>query len=652
MAIDARALPAAVAAGLALGLMSAAASGEMAHGALRQAPHAHGGQDRTATPADPVAIDVAFALEPVAGGAIVAGKEARAIVRLTDKASGAPLSGRSVAGWMLLRRNAQVADELSCAAKVKLFNQGRVTARPDVDLNGSRLMILNRDGSIGIADPEIDFTITQLEHVIPLPGVPADWAMSADRQTLFVTLPIFGAIAVIDLDALAVTGLIELGKDTLPTQLAALDDRRAAVFLSGKNSVAVVDAEATQPPRPMVVGRGPVAMAAGAGDVLYVASADGRVSAIDTRISAVTASAAALPPGEPSLAWSTEVGRVYAASSEAGAILALDATSLHSLAEIAAEPGVFTLAAAPDGGHVLALNRRTSRLLLVDTASNRPVAEQPVAQAPVELAFSHDYAYVRGLEGDHFSVIELAELNAGRIAPVNVQSASRPMPGREALSRARMIALYGHGALIGNADEAVAYYYMEGMNIAMGTVKTYGPNVQGLMTLDRGFRETEPGVYETKAVIPYGGDYDVPVVVDVADSATCFTASAQTAPEAREEGSAALLIDADGRSDFVARRRDELVFRIVDKETDHPVAGLHDVRLLAFSAGGTWQARRWAKPLGDGRYASDWVFPRAGRYGVSVEIASRHHGFADQPPIFLNVHRPSEHSVGDEGGKP
>ncbi len=62
-------------------------------------------------------------------------------------------------------------------------------------------------------------------------------------------------------------------------------------------------------------------------------------------------------------------------------------------------------------------------------------------------------------------------------------SRSSPPPrlsiAREALSRAKMIAPYGHGALVGNADEAVAYYYMEGMNTPMGTVKTYGPECPG-----------------------------------------------------------------------------------------------------------------------------------------------------------------------------
>ena len=81
---------------------------------------------------------------------------------------------------------------------MRTFRQGRVTARADVDLNASRLLVLNRSGSISVIDPQVDFAITQMQTVIPLPGVPADWRLSRDGRTLFVSLPLYSAIAVVD----------------------------------------------------------------------------------------------------------------------------------------------------------------------------------------------------------------------------------------------------------------------------------------------------------------------------------------------------------------------------------------------------------------------------------------------------------------------
>ncbi len=610
--------------------MCLASAGDVSAEPMPEHPHQATASAGSA-PFDPRTTELDLKVSALDGGEPIAGTEARITLSLRDAASGRPVSGQSVAGWMLLRRNAQVAAELSCGAKAKLFTQGRVTARPDVDLNAARMMILNRDGTIGIADPQVDFTITQMEAVVPLPGVPADWAMGADGRTLFVSLPVFGAVAVVDTRSFKMTGLMELGKGTLPTQLSPLPDGRLAIYLSGAGAIAIAKADGPSA-EPIAVGPGPVALAATGSGTLFVAASDGSLTAIGAG-----APRRATPghSGEPSIA--VVAGRLFVAGTGSREILALDTATLVVRGRIPVEPGVVALAAEP-GGQLLALNRRQSTLSLIDPAAGTVLAAAPVARAPVEIAFSHDYLYVRGLEGDHFTVVELAELARGRIAPLNVQSASRPMPGREALARARLIAPYGHGALVANPDEAVAYYYMEGMNSPMGTVKTYGPSVQGIMIADRSLRETEPGVYQTTAVLPHGGTYDVPVAIGGEGFVTCFTATARPAPEtAIQTARRSLRIEAEPLSPLAARTGGELVFRILDARTGAPAEGLRDVRLLAFASGGTWQARQWATPLGDGRYAGRWSFPRAGRYGIALSVRSRGLGPADTPPVYVTV---------------
>ena len=221
---------------------------------------------------DPATAATALEVTALTGGPVIAGEEARVTLRITDGISGLPVTGRSVAGWMLLQRNAQVAAEMPCSAKARLFTQGRVTARPDVDLNGSKLLVLNRDGSIAIVNPQVDFTITQMEGVIPLPGVPADWALAGDRQTLFVSLPVFGAVAVIDTRSFQMSGLIELPKGSMPTQMLPLADGAVAIYLSAPGAVTIARPDGTGQTDPVAVGSGPVAMAEGAWRLIVAAA--------------------------------------------------------------------------------------------------------------------------------------------------------------------------------------------------------------------------------------------------------------------------------------------------------------------------------------------------------------------------------------------
>jgi DNA-binding beta-propeller fold protein YncE len=565
-----------------------------------------------------------------------AGEEARLTLALTDRATGAPLTGQDVAGWMALQRSAQVAAEIPCRAKAALYAQGRVTARADVDLNASRLLILNRDGSLALVNPQVDFTITQMEGVLPLPGVPADWTMGPDGRTVFISLPVYGAVAVVDAIDLAMTGLIEFPKGSMPTTLLARRDGSLAVYLSAPESVVVARPDGTGKTKPLAVGPGPIAMASGTAGRIFTVAASGRVMALDPE-AGNAAELGVLPTGEPSVAVSVGDAAVYAATDASDEIRVFDTGTLTQVDAVKVEAGVFTLSKVPGVSQVVALNPRIDRMVVIDSTVHKVIAETLVAEAPVEVAYSHDYVYVRGLEGDHFTILDRAELAEGRLTPLNVQSAASPVVRREALSRARMIAPYGHGALVVNEDEAQAYYYMEGMNSAMGTVKTYGQLVQGVMTVDRGFRETAPGIYETTATLPFGGTYDVPVAIGSPDTVVCLPAFAEGKADAVVAQEAlALTVTAEAPKAPVARAEETFVFTVLGPD-GKPVPGLRDLRLLAFAPSGTWQSRQWASDLGGGHYAAAWVFPKAGRYGVSLEAPSHDLAYADTPPFYVKV---------------
>ncbi len=87
---------------LALGLVTPTTAQQ----AMRHAGHSPSWSDgMPALPFNPATAKIDFVLQPIEGDAVVAGRQARAILRLTDSKSGLPVSASAVAGWMVLHRN-------------------------------------------------------------------------------------------------------------------------------------------------------------------------------------------------------------------------------------------------------------------------------------------------------------------------------------------------------------------------------------------------------------------------------------------------------------------------------------------------------------------------------------------------------------------
>lgn len=592
---------------------------------------------------DPARTEARFELRPTTGETATAGTELAATLTLVNRETGAPVTGEHVAGWMDLVRNGQVASELPCAARVGLYAQGRVTHRADADLNASRLMVLSRSGTISVIDPQVDFTITQMQTVIQLPGVPADWALSGDRKSLFVSLPMASAVAVIDTSAFSVAALIELDKGSQPTTLLPLSGGGLAVALSGQDAVTVLHPEGATRSDPVATGGGRIALAEDRAGTVFALSEAGRLSALSASEGRLLATAE-LPSGEPSLAMSPWNRSLYAVTSGADSVAVFSARDLAPRAKIGVGRGIYRLGMTPGGRSLVAVKRAESRLLLLDGQKNRVVNDIPTVREPVEIAFSDDYAYVRGLAADHFALLEREALEAGDLTPVDIQSSSRPLQPREALASARMIVPYPGGAMIGNAEERLAYYYMEGMNAPMGTVQLYGPDVQGILTLDRGFREVGPGVYQSTTRLQKGGSYTVAMAIGDEGAPVCFDTAVASAPGTEKKNDASTVsVALEPGAPIPARVKSALVLKLTG---DGAAADPDRIRLVAFSPSGRWQARQWAVGLGDGRYAADWEFPRPGRYGISIELPDAASNFASQKPLYFKVvEKDDTHSI-------
>ncbi|MCF7700783.1 hypothetical protein [Loktanella sp. M215] len=585
------------------------------------------------------------------GGPAVAGGEARIVVTLTDRETGAPVTNRQIYGWMELVRNAQVTAEISCRSRARLLARGNVTAKADVDLNSYKLLMLNADRAVSVVNPHVDFTITNMEKVIPLPAAPFDWRMSGDGSTVFVTLPTLDLAVAIDTLDLTVVRLVDMGGGARPATVTALGGNRAAVELAGTGAVAIIDAGSEASSRPVAVGPAPLIMAADmATGRVFAAAADGHVVAVDTARMAVTADTTL--SALSAMLWLPGPGRLAIGSAQDPVLRLFDPVTLAETDSIPLSAPVTALALDPQSGLVLALDRAGSRISVIDAEAGRVIATGPVADTPVEIGFSHAYAYVRGLGGDTFTALELEELRDGKLTPIAIQDAAAPKRPTDdpAAVRARLIAPAGHGALIANPAERVAYDYMEGMNVPMGTVPIYGTAVTGMLAIDRGFRETQPGTYEARAIITSAGPYELVMALDRPDLVVCQPASVDpgAAGDKTNPGpsvTAALTDPAEGG------RQQTFTWRLADPASGAPVLGVTDLRILAYSPSGVWQKRTVARETADGIYSATFSFPKGGRYGLAISSVSRRLGPTDAAPSYVTI-RPSPDDAFQEESLP
>ena len=161
-------------------------------------------------------VNVEFSVRPIKGGIgdVTAGDWADVTFKVTDASTGEPIKGRYPAAWMDLGEAWEAMGErpMSCRDRVATYLQGIVGVRPMIDLNSHFLLVMNRDNSISVIDPVVGITgVTNLFAQINLSRPGADWVLSEDSKKLFVTMPLAGAVALVDTESFQVTHEIEVG---------------------------------------------------------------------------------------------------------------------------------------------------------------------------------------------------------------------------------------------------------------------------------------------------------------------------------------------------------------------------------------------------------------------------------------------------------
>ena len=581
-------------------------------------------------------------------GPLVEGQLAEVSIRLTEEATGAPVSGITPGLWMDIGRLIEAApggEQRSCKEKIALYLKGVVGIRPMLDLNSYYIVVMNREPSLAIIDPLVSMAgVTSTLGVIPLEAPGMDWARSLDEKLLYVSMPAAGQVAVVDTDEFKVAANIDAG--TAPTRTAMQPDGR--YLWIGNSSVEQADSGVTVID---TVSRAPVAfIATGLGHHEIAFSDDSRYAFVSNR-DAGTVSVIDVEsrqkikdletgPVPISLAFSPLAKALYVADGRAGTVTVVGGPDFEISQRITVEPGLGPLRFDPDGRWALMVNPTQDAVYVIDASSNELLHTIDVPDQPYQLVFSQAFAYVRSLGSERVTMINLSSLGAGNGPVVQGFEAGNVAPKLAgSLPFADSISFTSSEAavFIVNPADNTTYFYMEGMNAPSSNYKVYGSSARAVTVVDRSMREIEPGVFSSKVKIPVAGRYDVAFLLETPEIMHCFSAVATANPLIDQNlGTLAIEFLSENRRVPVGETV-PVHFKLVDPTTGQPKVGLRDVSVLYFRAPGTDRSEVSAEELGDGVYRAQLPFQRAGAYYVHVGVFSERVGYDDLPFFTLLV---------------
>jgi YVTN family beta-propeller protein len=578
-----------------------------------------------------------------------------ASLKISDAATNQSLNNLKPRMWLSLRRSEQVATETSCEAKVRSFASGQLATRADVDLNSYFLLTLNQDKTVAFINPQVAWSSSKLEGIVQLPEQGLDWALTKDGKWLYVTMPDAAAVALIDTAKHSLVATIPTEAGSKPTRIALSPDEQSVwVGLDGSPTVAVIGRGDKPKINTVNVGEGlhHISFTPDGKFAVVTNTAANTISVIDT---ASLKRLADVKVGNTPLKadWVEKAERFYVASVNDTFISVVDPIKQVVDGQIEVGRGAVDVAADPQGRFVWVVNQLDTKVYVIDSATNTKVAYANVTAEPDQIAFTSDYAYVRGLGSEKFVLVNRKQLDklpaqSGEknaklveLSATQIQAGEKPPSALpDSVGVAAMIAPVPeqNGAMIASAPGKTIYYYVEGMMVAMGTLDNYRRIPRALMILDRSLRETAPGVFEAPVTIEKSGNYDVAVLLDQPRIIHCFTAkfdSKTTAPQPKETATVKPEL-VPLKVHPLANTETLFSFKLQDA-SGKPVSGIQDARLLVFEPPGLWQKREWLQEVSAGVYQVAVTFPHAGSFNLLVEAKSRGLGFTDQALTVIKV---------------
>lgn len=550
----------------------------------------------------------------------VMGEQVDLQVDVERLADGQPLSNLPIGLWLDRLISPMSGSVPVCGQRVASFLSGGLLNRPLLDLTGYWVLTMDREGSVSVLDPSVQFAgRSSLYSAIQLGAPPFDWTKTTDDASLFVALPSRREVAAIDLRSLTLQRRIAV--DGQPTRLALQPDGRLlwAAYRDHEGSgdgVAAID---------IVDGRVLHAIGMPSGHHELAFSEDSRYAYVSSRDSGIvvaidTASgreiARAELGGQPiGLLSLDRLGQVWAIDGAQGVIHRLDSRGAQ-IDRIVVEPGLGPARATPDGRHVLIVNPSQHRVEVVDTASARVVEQVTVSGRPYDIMFSELYAYVRTLD-----IEQVAMFPIGRLPKVDLQfipvgsSAVSAMPELP-IASTMTPTFERNGGFFVTPSERTLYHYMEGMNAPDSSVRAYGHTPMAAMVAQRGLREVARGRYATSFRLPSAGKLVLAMAAETPRIRECIGLDVGASSQGRRTG---LKIEWQGSESITVApgATAELRFRVADVGDSARFAA----RVIPGSGG---HAERWSvqRVAGTDEFRVSGSLQQPGGYYVHVESGS------------------------------
>ncbi|MDH3531769.1 MAG: cytochrome D1 [Gammaproteobacteria bacterium] len=582
-------------------------------------------------------MNVEFTARPLRPGAkprdVMEGEFADIEFRITGAEDGEPLQSVYPGVWIDLTQTPdgeKKGTSLECRQRVTQYLQGLVGMRPMIDLNSYYIMVLNRDASISIIDPVVGITgITSLYANIPLKRPGADWAKTADEKTMFVSMPRAGEIAVVDLDTFKVTKNVAAGEMPMRTVLQP-DERYLWIgndAESGKKGGVTVIETAT--------GNIVATIETGAGHHEIGFSGDSRSAFVSNRESGTvtvidigrleTVDVLNTGPVPISIAYSPLSEAAYIADGQSGIVTVIDAERREVVSRIEAKPGLGPMKFSEDGRWGILVNPLENETYVIDAATDEIAHTIAIDGKPFSIGITRTFAYLRVLESERISMINLQELDRGGQVIVNNFAAGSFPPGQVAdisIAEGMVPAAQEAAVLVVSPADATVYYYMEGMNAPMGAFRNYGHKPRAVQIANRALKETSPGVYSATVKVPTAGTFEVAFLNEAPQFLHCFEMQAKVNP-AIEHASRPLAVEylSENKSARVGENM-LLRFRLYDPGTSEIKTGATDVRVKFFRAPRYNLTELLATQVGEGIYEAELPFKQAGAYYVYVAAPS------------------------------
>lgn len=535
-----------------------------------------------------------------------AGDKVRLQLRLSEPATGAAPRGLLLRAWA----RPVAADNPTCAKAAQNFRSTRRTPLGSIDMNGVLVTTVNRDASVSVIDPKLNFYSSNLIAAHVLDAQPAAIAMDRRDMRMLAGFP-NGRIEAVDV-AGPDREVIAQGLGAISALAVAPNGRIWVGTADGLIALSAAGAVLERSPLP-----GPLRLLRSddpESPLLIAATSEGRALMIEAA-SGRRIMQAAFPAPLASVAPIGDQGMIAV---QDGVITAeiryADAPETAVPVELGAP--FQRIATDPSGRIALAWTPGDSLVALVDLALGRVVQQVSLDHATVsEVTFTDNAAYLLSHDGGYVGALDLATVALGRTAvlrQINLGFRSAPPEGDTRL----IVPLFPAPQIMAVSPEAQTGWLIEELASSvemppMDSVRLRGGVPAQVHILDRSFDEVAPGLFE--AAWAFGaGDWELVLTTDLGDVSTCVPFHIRGAVE-RAHLEPVSLIPESG-TPAIAGQDYDLRFQVRNAK-GAPVVLDHLVLLVPSMVSG-WSTRVTAKGGSDGLLHARVTLPHAGPFAL------------------------------------